>query len=258
MGPYSVIEDNVVLGDGCKIGPNVQICEHTVVGNNCEIHKGSVVGGIPQDKKFKGEVTRTVIGDNNVIREYVTINRGTTGGGKETLIGKGNLIMCYVHIAHDCIIGDNTIISAYAGLAGHIQIDNGAVISPMVGIHHFCRIGELAYVGGMSKVTQDVPPFIMADGNPCRFRGLNLVGLRRNQLTPGAIAALKETYRILFLEKRKNLSEMVVMMKTIEEFSFPEVQQLVGFIEERSLNFKGRYLENYRGDIGARSDEVGA
>ena len=255
VGPYSVIEDHVVIGKGSKIGNHVNIGEHTTIGDECEIHQGAVVGGVPQDKKFQGEPTQTIVGNRNVIREYVTINRGTSGGGGKTSLGDGNLIMCYVHIAHDCHVSNNVIMSAYSGLAGHIVVDDGAVISPMVGVHHFCRIGEMAYVGGMSKVTQDIPPYIMADGNPCRFRGLNLVGLRRNKLTAGAIAALKESYRILFMHKRQNLIETLDEIKTIEEFSFPEVQKLVAFIEERSQNFKGRYLENSRDDGDGMKDE---
>lgn len=246
IGPYSVIEGHVKIGARTKVGQNVRILEYTEIGEDCEVHLGSVIGGIPQDKKFHGEVTKTIIGRENVIREYVTINRGTEGGGGETVIGNGNLIMSYVHIAHDCVLCDHINLGSYTALTGHVTIEDHAATSGMIGIHHFCRIGEMAYVGGMSKVTQDVPPYIMADGNPCRYRGLNLVGLRRNALSAGSIAALKEAYRVLFVNKDGNLSEIITKFKESEEYSFEEVQNLVKFIEERSLNRQARYLETFR------------
>ena len=246
VGPYTVIDGSVVIGDDSVIGPNVRILEHTHLGQRCEVHHGSVIGGVPQDKKFHGEVTYTMIGDDNVIREYVTINRGTQGGGGKTVLGDRNLIMSYVHIAHDCILGSDIILASYTALTGHVVVDDFAATSGMVGIHHFCRIGKMAYIGGMSKVTQDVPPYVMADGNPCRYRALNLVGLRRHALSPGAIAALKEAYRVLFVDKRGNLSEIIERFRSSEEYSFAEVQNLVRFVEERSLNTKARYLENFR------------
>jgi UDP-N-acetylglucosamine acyltransferase len=247
IGPYSVIDDHVKIGDGTQIGANVRILENTTIGKKCEIHYGAVVGGVPQDKKFHGEKTETIIGNENVIREYVTINRGTEGGGAKTVLGDRNLIMSYVHIAHDCILANDIILASYTALTGHVVVDDFAATSGMVGIHHFCRIGKMAYVGGMSKVTQDVPPYVTADGNPCRNRALNLVGLRRNALSPGAIAALKEAYRVLFMDKRGNLSDVIESFKESEEYSFDEVKHLVKFIEERSLNTKARYLENFRG-----------
>lgn len=248
IGPYSVIEANVKIGDRSKVGQNVRILEYTEIGHDCEIHHGSVIGNIPQDIKFKGEVTHTIIGNHNVIREYVTINRGTEGGGGKTAMGDRNLIMSYVHIAHDCILGNDIILASYTALTGHVVIEDRAATSGMVGIHHFCRIGEMAYIGGMSKVTQDVPPYIMADGNPCRYRALNLVGMRRNALSAGAIAALKETFRVLFSNKEGNLSDVIAKFKESEEYSFAEVQKIVKFVEERQLNRQARYLETYRND----------
>ena len=246
VGPYSVIDGDVVIGDRTEIGQNVRIFQFTEIGNDCEIQHGSVIGGIPQDKKFKGEMTKTVIGDQNVIREYVSINRGTEGGGGQTVLGDRNLIMSYVHIAHDCILANDIILGSYSALTGHVVVDDFVSTSGMVGIHHFCRIGKMAYVGGMSKVTQDVPPYIMADGNPCRYRALNLVGLRRHTISPGAIAALKKAYRVFFMDKKGNLSEIIESFKDSEEYSFDEVKHLVKFIEERALNTKARYLENFR------------
>lgn len=246
VGPYSVIDGDVIIGDRTEIGQNVRILDYTQIGNDCEIHHGAVIGGVPQDKKFKGERTKTIIGDHNVIREYVTINRGTEGGGGQTVLGDRNLIMSYVHIAHDCILGNDIILGSYSALTGHVVVDDFVSTSGMVGIHHFCRLGKMAYVGGMSKVTQDIPPYIMADGNPCRYRALNLVGLRRHALSPGAIAALKEAYRFFFIDKEGNLSELIESFKDSEEYSFDEVKHLVKFIEERALNTKARYLENFR------------
>lgn len=246
VGPYAVIDSDVIIGDRTEIGQNVRILSFTEIGNDCEIHHGAVIGGVPQDKKFKGEKTKTIIGNENIIREYVTINRGTEGGGGQTVLGDRNLIMSYVHIAHDCILANDIILGSYSALTGHVVVDDFVSTSGMVGIHHFCRIGKMSYVGGMSKVTQDVPPYIMADGNPSRSRGLNLVGLRRHALSPGAIAALKEAYRVFFMDKKGNLSDIIESFKDNEEYSFAEVQHLVKFIEERSLNTKARYLENFR------------
>ena len=246
IGPFTVIEGNVSIGPRSKIGQNVRILDYTTIGEDCEIHPGSIIGNVPQDKKFKGEVTKTIIGNGNVIREYVTINRGTEGGGGQTSMGDRNLIMSYVHIAHDCILGSDIILASYTALTGHVVIEDHAATSGMVGIHHFCRVGEMAYIGGMSKVTQDVPPYIMADGNPCKFRALNLVGMRRHALSAGAIAALKETYRVLFANKEGNLSDVISKFKKSEEYSFPEVQKMVKFVEERQLNRQARYLESFR------------
>ena len=248
IGPFAVIGERVVIGAGTQIGPQAQVLDYSRIGARCEIHQGAVIGGIPQDKKFHGEETSTVLGDDNVIREYTTINRGTEGGGGKTILGNNNLVMSYVHIAHDCIIGNHVILGSYTGLTGHVVMNDYSATSGMVGIHHFCRVGKMAYVGGFSKVTQDVPPFVMADGNPCRYRGLNLVGLRRNTLSPGAIAGLKEAYRVLFVDKAGNLSEILEEIKQQEEYSFPEVQELVQFMAERSQNTKARYLENFRAD----------
>lgn len=246
IAPNVTIEEKVRIGSGTKIGPGATIAAYTTVGKDCEIHQNAVIGGKPQDKKFRGEVSETIIGDRNVIREFVTINRGTEGGGGKTVIGDDNLIMCYVHIAHDCIVGNQNVISAYSALAGHILVDDKVAIQGMVGIHHFCRIGSMACIGGMSKVTTDVPPYLMADGIPCRFRGLNLVALRRNQVSAGAIAALKEVYRLLFVDKDRNQVDVISDIKECEEYSFEEVRNLVAFIEQRSENRQGRYLENTR------------
>lgn len=251
VGPYSTIEGNVVIGNNTKIGSNTRILEHTEIGESCDVHHGAVIGDIPQDKKYKGEVTKTIIGKNNVIREYVTINRGTEGGGGKTVIGDDNLIMSYVHIAHDCILANKIILASYTALTGHVVIEDYASTSGMVGIHHFCRIGKMAYIGGMSKVTQDVPPYIMADGNPCRFRALNLVGIRRHGLSPGAIAALKEAYRVLISDRSGNLADVIEKFKGSEEYSFEEVRELVQFTIERSENRQARYLETFRTDNNA-------
>ena len=248
VGPYTVIEGNVTIGKYTKIGSNTRILEFTDIGENCQVHHGAVIGDIPQDKKYHGEITKTIIGNDNVIREYVTINRGTEGGGGKTVIGNKNLIMSYVHIAHDCILGNEIILASYTALTGHVVIEDYACTSGMVGIHHFCRIGKMAYIGGLSKVTQDVPPYIMADGNPCRYRALNLVGIRRYNLSPGAIAALKEAFRVLISEKSGNLSEVIEKFKSSEEYSFSEVKEMVQFLIERSENHQARYLENSRAD----------
>ncbi|MBF0244182.1 MAG: acyl-ACP--UDP-N-acetylglucosamine O-acyltransferase [Planctomycetes bacterium] len=248
VGPYTIIAGGTRIGRGTVIGAHVNIGEDTIIGEECELFQGAIVGNAPQDKKYRGEKSQTFIGNRNIIREYATINKGTAGGGGKTVLGDGNLIMCYVHIAHDCIIGDRNVLTSFTGLAGHIYIENEVVLAGMVGIHHFVRVGEMAFVGGLSKVTQDVPPYVMVDGNPIKYRGLNLVGLRRNKVSPGAIAALKEAYRVLIISKEGNLRDVLSSFKESEECSFPEVRKLVAFIEERADNWQGRYRENLRND----------
>lgn len=197
IGPYTVIGDYVQIGRACKIGPHCNIEGYTIIGDNNQIFTGAVIGSPPQDLKFKGEKSYLIIGNNNIIREYVTINPGTGEGGK-TIIGNNNLIMAYAHIAHDCIIGDNVIIANVGTLAGHVVIEDKAIIGGLAAIHQFVRIGKFAIVGGCSKVVQDVPPFSTCDGHPAKVRGLNSIGLRRNNFSPETRSKLKQAFRILF------------------------------------------------------------
>ena len=231
VGPYSVIGENVFVGDGTKIGSHVVIEGWTTIGRECQIHHGACVGNAPQDLKFKGEKTFVYIGDNTVIREFVTINRAT-GEGEETRIGSNCLLMGTVHIAHNCVVGNNVVISNHAGLAGHVTVEDRAIISGLTGVHQFVKIGRNAMVGGASKVVQDVPPFVIADGRPARVCGLNSVGIARAGLSEDVRRNLKRAYRILFRSGLK-LSEAITTMEQELDSSEP-VDHLLRFL--RNVN----------------------
>lgn len=199
IGPYAVIADKAQIGDNCRIDSFAQVLGHTKVGCDTHIFPYAVVGNIPQDLKYKGEKSFLIIGEKNRIREFVTINPGTEKGAR-TVIGNGNLIMAYSHVAHDCLIGDGNILANGSTLAGYVTIGNRVVIGGLVAVHQFCRLGELSIVGGCSKVVQDIPPYSMCDGHPAVVRGINLIGLRRGKFSVEAIRSLKKAFKIIFFE----------------------------------------------------------
>jgi UDP-N-acetylglucosamine acyltransferase len=203
--PFSVIHKNVEIGEGTYIGSNVTIYEGARIGKNCIIYPGAVISAVPQDLKYKGEETTTIIGDNTVIREFVTINRGTTDKHR-TEIGSNCLLMAYVHVAHDCIIGNNVIIANSVQLAGHINIEDNVNIGGMTAVQQFVRIGKHAYIGGCSQVRKDVPPFIKAAREPLSYAGINSVGLRRKGYTNEQITEIQNVYRYIFLKNLNNTS----------------------------------------------------
>jgi UDP-N-acetylglucosamine acyltransferase len=229
IGPYSIIGDEVTIGAGTVVGPHVIIKGPTTIGQQCRIFQFASIGEDPQDLKYHGERTLLTIGDNNTIREFVTINRGTEGGGALTSIGNSNLIMAYCHIAHDCHLANHIIMSNCATLAGHITIEDHAIISGLVGIHQFVRIGAFAMVGGVSGVPQDVPPYVIAAGERTKLNGINIVGLKRHGFSPEVISELKAAYRIFF---RSGLT-VKRAVQTIEEegLQSAEVQYLSNFIQ---------------------------
>jgi len=201
VGPYTVIGEKVTIGPETDIGAHVVIDGHTEIGANNQIFPGAVIGIEPQDLKYDGSVSLVKIGDNNKIREYVTINRATHAG-EATVIGNDNLLMAYVHVAHNCIIANQVIIANAVALAGHVEIESNAVIGGVLGIHQFVHIGRYAMLGGMSRIDRDVPPYMVVEGNPCRVRGLNAIGLRRAGITDleggRYYRELKEAYRIVY------------------------------------------------------------
>ena len=199
IGPYCIIGEHVVLGDGCRLHSHVVIDGRTTLGKRNEVYPFACLGLQTQDLKWKGGVTRTVIGDDNTFREYVTVN-SATGDGEATIVGSNNHILAYCHIAHNVTLGNHIIMSNVATLAGHVIVEDHAVIGGLAAIHQFCRIGRMAIVGGCSKVVQDVPPFMLADGNPAETRTVNKVGLERNGVSEEAQTALKQAFRILFRE----------------------------------------------------------
>lgn len=231
IGPYSMIGDKVKIGAGTKVGSFCVIENDTTIGAGCKIFTGACIGSIPQDLKYSGAPSRVVIGDNNVIREYVTVNLATTEGAA-TVVGSNNLIMAYSHVAHDCLIGDHCIIANAGTLAGHVTIEDRVVVGGLVAVHQFVRIGTLAIIGGCSKVVTDIPPYSTCDGHPARFYGLNLVGLKRAGVSAESIHELKAAYRIFFqsgLNKKHALEEM---KKTLQMSK--EIDHLISFISSSS------------------------
>jgi UDP-N-acetylglucosamine acyltransferase len=229
IGPYSVIEKGVSIGEGTKIGPHVVVREGTHIGKRCQIYQFSSIGEAPQALAYRGEPTLLQMGDHNIIREYVTLHRGSVKGGGKTVLGNENFIMAYSHIAHDCRIGNQVVMANGATLGGHILIEDYAIIGGLAAIHQFCRVGTHAIVSGLTGVSQDVPPYMMAAGDRAKLYGLNSVGLKRHQFSEQEIKALKKAYRIIF---RSGLT-LEKAMKAIEEddiFQIPEVQHLLRFI----------------------------
>lgn len=229
VGPYAIIEGNVRLGAGTKVGPRVTLEGYTTLGERCEIFTGAVIGSPTQDKKFKGGKSFLVIGNNNKIREYVTINPGTEEG-TETRIGHDNLIMAYAHIAHDCVVGNQAILANNATLGGHVLVEDRAVIGGLSAVHQFVRIGSLAIVGGCSKVVQDIPPYVMVDGHPAKAYGLNTVGLERANFPAEERALLKKAYKIIF---RSGLSLKTAIRRLEEELPpTPAILAVLEFLKK--------------------------
>ncbi len=209
--PFVSIDRDVIIGEGTRIGSSVTILAGTRIGKNCNIFPGAVIGAIPQDLKFRGEYTTVEIGDNNTIREYVTINRGTAAKGK-TVIGNNNLLMAYVHIAHDCVVGNAVILGNNTQLAGEVVVDDWAIISGMTGVHQFCHIGSHVMIGGGSLVRKDVPPFIKAGREPLSYVGINSIGLRRRNYNNEKIREIQDIYRYIY-QKGLNTAQAVEIIE---------------------------------------------
>jgi len=233
IGPYVVISEGVKIGQGTKIGPYVHIEGETQIGEDCQIYTGAILGTAPQDWKYRNEKTGLIIGDDTLIREYVTINRGTAIKGK-TKIGKRCFIMAYAHIAHDCTLGDEVIMANNATLGGHVQVEDYATLGGLVAVHQFVRIGKLAMLGGGAMVSLDVPPFTQACGDRAKLYGLNIIGLRRRGVAREAIIALKKAYRILF---RSKLMFKEAIEKIEQQFDNQEVKYLIDFLKTSNRGF---------------------
>lgn len=244
IGPFCFIDKNVKIGDGCVLFNNVTVIGNTTIGKNNKIHSGAVLGGCPQDLKYHGEDTKLVVGDENTIRECVTMNIGTEGGGGKTEIGSRNLFQCYVHIAHDCIVFDDCVLSAYCALAGHVHIHNFAILGGKTAVHQFVTIGQHAFVQATTAISIDVPPYMMVAGTPGKVRGLNLIGLRRKNITRESILALKVAHRLIY-RSELNIKQALAEIHNSEEFEVEEVRELVQSLVESDKG-KGRYLETLR------------
>ncbi|HDP69090.1 MAG TPA: acyl-ACP--UDP-N-acetylglucosamine O-acyltransferase [Candidatus Marinimicrobia bacterium] len=227
IGPYSWIRENVSIGNGSTVGSHVVLSPGSRIGNDCQILHHAVLGEIPQDLKFGGEETTIEIGDRTVIREFVTINRGTQAHWK-TVVGTDCLIMAYVHLAHDCIVGNNVVIANACNIAGHVEIQDWVILGGMVGIHQFTKIGQHSLIGGHYRVTKDVPPFIIAAGEPLRFEGLNIIGLRRRGFKSETVKCLKKAYQFIY-SSQYNVSDAVKKIREELE-NTPELTDLLEFI----------------------------
>jgi UDP-N-acetylglucosamine acyltransferase len=228
VGPFAIIGPQVTVGAGSRIAARATLEQNVRLGAQCRVGSGTILGGAPQDLKYAGEETWVEVGDGTVIREYCTINRGTTQS-RVTRLGKNCLVMTYVHMAHDCHIGDRVILTNGVQLAGHVTIDECAIISGLTPVHQFVKIGAYAFIGGMSRVTKDVPPYTKAVGNPMKLYGLNAVGLQRHGFTPETVAELKKAYR-LFFRAGLNISQALERARA-ELQLLPEVENFIQFIE---------------------------
>ena len=229
IGPFSIIEDNVSIKKNCKIHSHVVIKSGTSIGENCEIFSGSILGGIPQDLKYNGEDTKLEIGDNNIIREYTTIHKGTIDK-VTTKIGNNCMLMAYSHVAHDSTIKNNVILSNSVQVGGHVYIDDFAIIGGATPIHQFCKIGKYSFVGGGYRVVQDVPPFIKAMGEPLKYLGINSIGLARNNFSSKEILKIKKAYKILY-RSEYNISEAVSILRE-EYLNNRGINEIIKFIDK--------------------------
>ena len=226
IGPWAYVGPHCVVGDGSVIQMRATLEEHVILGPKVTVGIGTVLGGKPQDLKFKGEVTTVEIGEGTTLREYLTINRGTSESFKTT-VGKHCFLMSYVHLAHDCHIGDGVIISNGTQLAGHVTVQDKAIISGLCAVHQFAKIGRNSFIGGASRISKDIPPFVKAVGNPVQLYGLNSIGLQRSGFADTTIAELKKAYRLFF---RSELNVSQAVEKAAELQQLPEVKDFVDFV----------------------------
>ncbi|GAB1472763.1 acyl-ACP--UDP-N-acetylglucosamine O-acyltransferase [Bacteroidota bacterium] len=230
IGPFSYIAGNVEIGDGCWIGPHVTIMDNVKIGKNCKIYPGAIIGGEPQDYKFAGEVTYVEIGDNTILREYVTVNRGTLKSGRGTTkIGNGCMIMSYAHVAHDCNIADNVVLVSYVGIAGVSDVDEYAIIGGHSAAHQFTHIGAHTMLSGGSMVGKDVPPFIIAGKRPLSFGGVNAIGLRRRGFSPEKIDEIRNIYKVIYHSGLNTTDACRAVDETFEETA--EKRAIIDFIK---------------------------
>lgn len=232
IGPYAIIEEQVIIGKGTNIGPHTFIGKWTELGENNRIFHMASVGAPPQDLKYKGEECWTRIGNNNMVREFATIHRGTTTGHAETVIGNSNLFMAYSHVAHDCIVGNGNVFANSATLAGHVTVQDNIILGGLVAIHQFATIGSYSMLGGGTLVGLDIPPYMIATSGKrdAKLRGLNLIGLKRRGFSDEAISNLKKAYKILFMADLKQ-PEAIARIRT-EIIGCAEVETLLSFIEK--------------------------
>lgn len=244
VGPFCLVQSGARIGARTRLLSHVVIASHTSLGADNVVHAGAVLGGPPQDKSYKGEPTTLAIGSGNHIRECVTMSRGTLKGGGATVVGDRNLVMACSHVGHDCAIGSDIVMANGVLIAGHVQIHDRAVIAGAVACHHFVRIGRMAYVGGMSRVVHDVPPFTKVSGERVRVRALNVVGLQRAGISEQELDQLKEIYNALFRRK----TALAAMLPALHAPAGSLAAELLEFVREWTSAPSGRFLEQFRTD----------
>ncbi len=245
IGPFAFIDKNVKIGDGTVVMNNATVTGRTTVGKNNKIFHNAVVGSEPQDISYNGEDTTLTVGDNNEIREGVTISTGTEKGDGETIVGSNNLIMACAHIAHDCILEDNIIIANSVLFGGHIKVERNSNIMGLVGVHPFVTIGAYTYIGGLTRIVQDVPPFMIVEGNPSKVRQVNVVGLQRAGYTGDQINNIKETYKRIYRSNTLNRKQELEILENDTNLS-PEIERLVRFLRNKEKGKHGRFRESLR------------
>ena len=228
IGPYSVVQDDVIIGDNCQIGSHVLIHAGTQLGKNCRVFKGAVLGTDPQDLKYAGEKTTLEIGNKTTVREFCTLNRGSSHRLK-TVVGSQTLLMAYVHIAHDCIIGNSVILANAVNMAGHVTIEDFVSVGGMSPIHQFVKIGTHSFIGGGLRVSKDVPPYILAAGEPLTYQGINRVGLSRRGFSSETLTQLRRVYKLIYRSKL-NVSQALSQIESTMEI-IPEIQNIIDFIK---------------------------
>ncbi|MFV0438485.1 MAG: acyl-ACP--UDP-N-acetylglucosamine O-acyltransferase [Desulfopila sp.] len=245
VGPYAVIEAGVAIDADTRVAPHAVISGPTRIGKRNLIGSFAAVGGAPQDLSYRGEPTELVIGDDNQIREYASIHRGTPHGRGRTVIGNANLLMAYIHVAHDCQIGNNVILANVATLAGHVEVGDRASIGGLVAVHQFCRIGSLSYVGGLSGIGHDVPPFVILAGtrNQARISGINKIGLKRNGFSRETIANLEQAFKIIFRSPNLLLKDALEQARS-DIPDCPEVNRMISFFEDSKRGVIKRTIED--------------
>jgi UDP-N-acetylglucosamine acyltransferase len=241
IGPYAVVHAHVVLGEGTKVGPWAGVGPYVRAGRDNVIHAHAAVGGDPQDKSWRGEPTWLELGDGNHIREFATLNRGTLKSEGVTRIGSRNLFMACSHVAHDCVVGDGCVLANNVLLAGHVHVEDGAILNGAAGVQQFATIGRLAYVGGLTRIVHDVPPFMIVEGNPSKVRKPNIVGMQRAGVPEDRIAAVREAHRALFRSKRPQ-AEILDELVSRGDLT-PEVLELTAFLRRMEDGANGRARE---------------
>ncbi|MEM1212181.1 MAG: acyl-ACP--UDP-N-acetylglucosamine O-acyltransferase [Planctomycetota bacterium] len=251
VGPYCTIDAGVTVNAGTELRSHVSLTGNTTLGEGNVVWPFTCIGADPQDLKYDGEDSLTVIGDHNEIRENVTIHKGTANDHGKTVIGSHNLIMAYAHIAHDCVVKDHVVITNAVQLAGHVLIEQGAAIGGASAVHHFVTIGTAAFVAGMTRVVHDVPPYMTVEGNPAKVRGINAIGVRRRELPPGTGDKLKDAYRRLYRYMEDNsVGETAAALDSLaaDYPDCPEVQAVVESVRQSTAGVHGRYREALRSD----------